>query len=85
MFTDIVGFTSLMQENEAEAKSVRDLSEKIVGDAVREFGGETVQFYGDGVLSVFASAIAATRCAQAIQRLMNDVPNAGRGLCSGGG
>jgi len=76
MFSDIVGYTSIMQEDESRAKEVRDRCEEVVGTLVREMGGELVQFYGDGILSVFPSAIQATSCAQKIQQRINETPSA---------
>jgi len=76
MFSDIVGYTSMMQENEDMARTVRQRCEAVVSDTVREYAGEPVQLYGDGVLSVFSSAIQAAECAREIQRRVGDVPDA---------
>ncbi len=76
MFSDIVGYTSIMQENENTARTVRERCEAVVSATVKEYGGELIQLYGDGVLSVFASAIQAVECAQRIQRLVHAVPDA---------
>jgi two-component system LytT family response regulator len=76
MFTDIVGYTSIMQENEDAARAVRDRCEEVVSDTVRAYTGEPVQLYGDGVLSVFTSAIQAVECAREIQRRVGEIPDA---------
>ncbi len=76
MFSDIVGYTSIMQENESMARDVREQCEVVVKATVKEYGGELVQLYGDGALSVFASAIQAVESAQKIQELVRDLPDA---------
>ncbi len=67
MFTDMVGYTALMQEDERLAKLCRDRHREVLRRLVPEFDGDTLQFYGDGTLSVFDSAIQAVRCGVAIQ------------------
>ena len=50
MFTDMVGYTALMQENEQKAKENRDRHRKILQDAVTRHQGKILQYYGDGTL-----------------------------------
>ena len=57
MFTDMVGFTALMQEDEGRAKNIRDRHRETLRHSIEEHRGEIVQFYGDGTLSIFNSAI----------------------------
>ena len=72
MFTDMVGFTALMQEDEHRAKSIRDRHRDTLRQSIEKHGGEIVQFYGDGTLSIFGSAVDAVSSAvvaqQALQR-----------------
>jgi TolB-like protein/Tfp pilus assembly protein PilF len=68
MFTDMVGYTALMQENELRAKSQRDRQRAVLERLVGSRGGEVIQFYGDGTLSVFPSAVEAVRAAVDVQR-----------------
>ena len=72
MFTDMVGFTALMQDDEHRAKSIRDRHRETLRETIEKHGGEIVQFYGDGTLSVFGSAIdgvsSAVGAQQALQR-----------------
>lgn len=70
MFTDMVGYTSLMQEDERRAKLNRDRQRSVLERTVEEFGGRILQFYGDGTLTVFQSAVAAVQCAMAIQEAL---------------
>ncbi len=67
VFTDIVGSTSTMQADEDEARRRRDRHRSAVESSVDRWRGEVVQFYGDGSLSVFESAVDAVRCAGEIQ------------------
>ena len=70
MFTDMVGYTAMMQDNEHEAMVHRNRCRAVLQDAVARHGGSILQFYGDGTLSMFGSAIEATRCALDVQRGM---------------
>jgi TolB-like protein/Tfp pilus assembly protein PilF len=73
MFADMVGYTKLMQQNEAEAKRLRDRQRKVVDNYIMEHRGQVMQYYGDGTLSMFGSAIDAVNAARDIQlELQND-------------
>ncbi len=74
MFTDIVGYTALMQEDESKARTMRDRLRKILRTLVAQHSGQILQFYGDGVLCSFASAIEATRCAVEVQKRLRKRP-----------
>jgi len=67
MFTDMVGYTALMQEDEHQAKVNRDEHRIILEASISRNGGRILQFYGDGTLSVFQSAVAAVHAAIQIQ------------------
>jgi TolB-like protein/class 3 adenylate cyclase/Tfp pilus assembly protein PilF len=62
MFTDIKGYTALMQKDEKKAIAYRELHRKIFDSTTKKFGGRILQYYGDGTLSIFTSAIAAVQC-----------------------
>jgi len=62
MFTDIEGYTSLMQQNEKNAIQARNKHRKIFNSATEKHKGKVLQYYGDGTLSVFDSAIDAVKC-----------------------
>jgi class 3 adenylate cyclase/TolB-like protein len=62
MFTDIQGYTALMQKDEKKAIAYRELHRKIFDSTTKKFGGRILQYYGDGTLSIFTSAIAAVQC-----------------------
>ncbi|MTI87810.1 MAG: tetratricopeptide repeat protein [Balneolaceae bacterium] len=76
MFADIVGYTKMMQDDETKAKKLRDHQRKIVDDSILENHGQVMQYYGDGTLSMFGSALDAVNCAREIQlKLFNEQPN----------
>ncbi|MDF1595202.1 MAG: adenylate/guanylate cyclase domain-containing protein [Acidimicrobiia bacterium] len=68
MFADMVGFTALMQANEQLAIEKRTRYRTVLEACHERFGGEVVQHYGDGALSIFHNAVDAVRCAVAIQK-----------------
>ncbi|MFA7288530.1 MAG: adenylate/guanylate cyclase domain-containing protein [Melioribacteraceae bacterium] len=68
MFTDIVGYTALMQEDEDKAIFLREKHRKILEKTIPLYQGRILQYYGDGTLSIFGSAIEAVRCSIDIQK-----------------
>ena len=74
MFTDVAGYTALMQRDEHKARQVRDRHRAVLKDALVPHGGELLEHYGDGSLSIFASAIEAVHCALGIQQILSAPP-----------
>ncbi|MEE9448708.1 MAG: adenylate/guanylate cyclase domain-containing protein [Ignavibacteriaceae bacterium] len=74
MFTDMVGFTAMMQENEEKAKQLRDLHRSVLEEKISNHGGDLLQYYGDGTLSIFKSGIEAVKCAVNIQSKFSEEP-----------
>lgn len=68
MFTDIAGYTALMQENEPEAAVIRNRHREVFEKKHADFNGNVLQYYGDGTLSIFKSAVEAVECAIAMQQ-----------------
>ena len=68
MFTDIEGYTALMQQNEAHAVELRNRHRDVFEGATKKFNGTILQYFGDGTLSTFESAIEAVRCGIALQK-----------------
>ena len=68
MFTDMVGYTALMQADEESAVAKRDRYVRALERVHDACGGTIVQRLGDGSLSMFPSALAAVRAAVAMQR-----------------
>jgi len=61
MFTDIQGYTSLMQRDEVKAIEYRNRHREVFKAITKKFHGKILQYYGDGTLSTFSSAIDAVR------------------------
>jgi len=72
MFTDIVGYTALMQGDEELATRVRARHRKVFEEQHTLHQGKIIQYYGDGTLSVFKSALEAVQCAIKMQRLLQE-------------
>lgn len=62
MFTDIQGYTALMQRDEEKAIEFRNRHREVFNTVTKKFNGRILQYYGDGTLSTFSSAIDAVRC-----------------------
>ncbi len=75
MFTDMVGYTALMQTDEQKAKKNHDRHRKVLEKSTQDQHGLILQYYGDGTLSVFGSAIEAVECAVEIQKELQKEPN----------
>lgn len=74
MFTDIKGYSQMMEENEHEAFLVREKMVMSVKKHVAAHNGRVVKFEGDGCLCVFSSAIEGVRAAINIQLDMLEAP-----------
>src|SRR5688500_6508372 len=74
MFTDMTGYTAMMQENEQRAKSLRDKQRQTLEKLIPSYNGKILQYYGDGSLSIFNSAIDAVNCAVEIQKILLEDP-----------
>ena len=76
MFTDMVGYTALIQADERVALDKRDRYMSALESHHDAFGGTIVQRLGDGSMSMFPSSLAAVLAAVEIQRELaaEDVP-----------
>ena len=68
MFTDMVGYTALMQADEDLALERRDRYVSALERHHDAFGGTIVQRLGDGSMSMFPSSLGAVQAAVEIQR-----------------
>lgn len=68
MFTDIVGYSRIMQTDEEKGYALRKRHRKIFSEITEKYDGELLQYFGDGTLSIFPSAAAAVECAVEMQK-----------------
>lgn len=74
MFSDMEGYSQLMDEHEEMAIAYRNRMEQVLKDLVPKYDGKILQFYGDGALSIFDSNLEAIQCAALIQEALNSDP-----------
>ncbi|MEQ8524367.1 adenylate/guanylate cyclase domain-containing protein [Gracilimonas sp.] len=74
MFADIVGYSKMMQEDEESAKAVRDHQRSVIEEYLLKYHGQVMQYYGDGTLIMFGSALDAVNCAKEIQAELRKEP-----------
>ncbi|HYK45435.1 MAG TPA: guanylate cyclase, partial [Parafilimonas sp.] len=67
MFTDIVGYTALMRDDERKAFHFRDTNRQLHKQVLEEFNGRFIKELGDGILSSFQSVSDAVHAAIKIQ------------------
>ncbi|MDD5695176.1 MAG: adenylate/guanylate cyclase domain-containing protein [Bacteroidales bacterium] len=72
VFTDIVGYTRQMEENEPRTMQLLQRQREIVFPVVKSFNGEVIKELGDGLMMMFGSTVDAVRCAIRIQTLLRD-------------
>ena len=67
MFTDIVGYTALMGEDEEKAFELLRKNRQIQKPLIKKFNGKWLKEVGDGVLASFTTVTDAVYCAREIQ------------------
>ena len=75
MFTDIVGYTKLMQESESAALEVRTRHRAAIESTHEAYRGKVIQYHGDGTLSIFESATDSVLCAIRLQEMLQKNPS----------
>jgi len=74
MFTDIVGYTGMMQRDEEKAVAVIKHYNVTLEKWVTHFNGQVINYYGDGSLCIFSSATDAVNCSLAVQKDLKSEP-----------
>lgn len=68
------GYTALMQQNEQLAKIKHRRLKEVLESSVSFHHGKILQYYGDGALSIFNSAVDGVKCAVEIQQALQQEP-----------
>lgn len=68
MFTDIKGYTALVQQDEGLALRTVDKFRSILEKYTADYNGKVIEFYGDGSLSTYESVIDCINCAISMQK-----------------
>ena len=74
LFTDIVGYTAVMQQDEQKALAVTRHYIAVLNRSVEIHHGQISNDYGDGSLCTFPSVINALRCAIEVQQQLQSEP-----------
>jgi len=74
MFTDIVGYTQMMQSDEKITLQLVDRHRSVLEELTSKYKGEVVQYFGDGSLSIYGSAVEAVKCALEMQQAFQQEP-----------
>jgi len=71
MFTDIVGYTALMGNDEQKAFQLLKKNREIQKPIIEQFGGQWIKELGDGVMASFSTVSDAVNAAIKIQEVSN--------------
>ena len=74
IFCDIVGYTAMMQADEKQAISTLNRFRSTLEEMVPVNHGRIIQYYGDGCLVMFKSAVNAVGFASNLQIMMQEDP-----------
>ena len=74
LFTDIVGYTAMMQQDEGKAVAMIKRYLSVLKQNVENYSGEILNDYGDGSLCTFSSAVDAINCAKEMQKQLQLQP-----------
>jgi DNA-binding NarL/FixJ family response regulator/class 3 adenylate cyclase len=76
LFTDLVGSSALFASvGDDRADAIRRRHFDALREAVEDHGGREIKSTGDGLMIAFGSAVAAVRCAVAMQRATSAAPD----------
>jgi len=73
MFTDVVGYTAMMEKDEQVAMKVLAAHKQDLEELSNKYNSEVIEYFGDGSLTLFNSVHDAVACARELQeRLTHD-------------
>jgi len=67
MFTDIVGFTRIMGDDESTALTILENQELLITPIINSYNGNIIKKTGDGYLLEFSSSVESVECAIKMQ------------------
>ena len=73
MFSDIVGYDSLLKEDEKRAFEIRKTNQRIHRRLIKKFNGRWLKEMESGVLASFSSIIDAVMCALSIHKATEEI------------
>src|SRR6266581_7706476 len=73
MFTDIVGYTALMGDDEQKAFDLLRKNRQIQQPLIKRFNGTWIKEIGDGILASFYTVSNAVLCASEIQKACSEI------------
>ena len=73
MFSDIVGYDSLLKKDEKKAYEIRRKNQRIHKRLIRKFKGRWLKDMESGVLASFSSIVDAVTCALSIQKATTEL------------
>jgi class 3 adenylate cyclase/dienelactone hydrolase len=76
MFTDIVGYTALMGNDESDTLKLLRHNQSIQKSMIEKYRGNLVKEIGDGILAYFESSEKAVLCSIEIQKKLRDTSSA---------
>src|SRR5688500_3991583 len=75
MFTDIVGYTTLMGDDEQKAFDLLSKNRQLQKPLIENYGGKWIKEIGDAVLASFSTVTDAVQCAISIQQSCINIPD----------
>ena len=72
MFTDVVGYTAIMQRDEEAALKLLNQFKEVLEGLTPAHQGQIIQYFGDGCVLSFDSPTLCVRCAMALQKEFNN-------------
>ncbi len=75
MFTDIVGYTAIMEADEERAFELLDKNRNLQRPIIENHGGKLLKEMGDGILASFPTITSSVYCALEIQKTCESNPD----------
>ena len=75
MFTDVVGYSVIMDKNESAAMKLLENHKNITKPIIENYNGKILKPQGDGFMIEFSSVVDAVRCGTEIQKGISNYNN----------